>query len=92
VEVNEEEQPDTKIPFTMKSSDKECTLEFLVPGVQSISELELDISEVCVRLKITSSQRCVQIDLQHRANVDQTRAKLLKKEQKLRVSLPYCWL
>lgn len=72
----------------MKSSDKDCTIEFLVPGVQSISELELDISAICVRLK--AGDRSVQIDLQHRANVDQARAKLLKKEHKLRVSLPYC--
>lgn len=90
VEVNEEEQPDNKISYTMKSADKECTLEFLVPGIQSIAELELDISPMCVKLKIVGSERSAQIDLQRRANVDQTRAKLLKKEQKLRVTLPYC--
>lgn len=87
--MTEEEQPDTKIPFTMNSTDKECIIEFLVLGVQSISEMELDISPVCVKLKITSSQRTAEIPLQKKAKVDQVRAKLLKKEQKLRVTLPY---
>ena len=68
--MTEEEQPDTKIPFTMKSSDKECVIEFLVHGVQSIVELELDISPVCLRLKVTATGQSVQIDLDKRVQVE----------------------
>lgn len=51
--------------------------------------LELDISPTCVKLKIKNTNKQAQSELGRAANVEQVRAKMAKKEAKLKVTLPY---
>jgi hypothetical protein len=57
--------------------------------VSSINDLELDTSAVCVKLSIKNTDRTAKIDLDKKINVEEVKAKMLKKESKLRVVLPY---
>lgn len=91
MEVDEEEKVSNEetIPFTMKKTEIDVAIEFLVHGVQSINDLELDISPNCVKLKIKDSNKKVEISLDKKVNVNQVKAKMAKKEGKLKVTLPY---
>jgi hypothetical protein len=51
--------------------------------------MELDISPVCVKLRIKENNKKTEINLDKKINVEQVKAKLAKKEGKLKVTLPF---
>ena len=72
----------------MKSTT-DFKVEFLVPGISSIKEVELDVSTRCIKISLPSLSKRREINLEKPVNVDSVKAKLLKKEGKLSVILPF---
>lgn len=75
----------TSIPYEMKETEDSYHFEFLVPGVNSINELELEVSSKV--LKLATKEKQLELPLKKGIDENRVRAKLKKKLQKLLVDL-----
>jgi methionine-rich copper-binding protein CopC len=61
----------------------------LTPGINSIEELNLEISDLKIKLKMNKTPQKVEIDLNNPINSDFAKAKLKKKTQRLIIDIPF---
>lgn len=61
----------------------------MTPGINSIEELNLEISDLKIKLKMNKTSQKVEIDLNNPINSDSAKAKLKKKTQRLIIDVPF---
>ncbi len=77
-----EDQPED-LPFELNQTESGYHVEILTPGIVSIDELQLEISDLQIKLKVIKTSQFVQIPFKTPINSDLAKAKLKKKLNRL---------
>lgn len=83
-----EDQPED-LPFELNQTESGYHVEILTPGIVSIDELELEISDLKVKLRVIKTSQNVQIAFKAPINSDLAKAKLKRKINRLIIDAPF---